>query len=125
MAQNDDVYTALGNILVSRYGAYEAQAKANLAAAVASGDEEAALENIEYINEINRRVQGLQNLHQRHIASQQPPPPESPEEKAAKPLERMTLQDAWDMAATSKHGVDPAGFQRGVAEVMARRQRGE
>jgi hypothetical protein len=70
-------------------------------------------------------------LHQQYVASQTPPAPVelTPEEKHAKPWDRMTWQDGLDLARTSKYGADidanDPNVQAGFREVMARRQRGE
>ena len=77
------------------------------------------------------REQNLVELHQQYVASQAPPEPVelTPEEKHAKPWDRMDWQDGLDLARTSKYGDDLShndpNVVAGYAEVMRRRQRGE
>src|SRR5262249_9682907 len=83
---------------------------------------------VQQLANITNEIGTLAALHNQHVASQTPPPPPpepSAEEKAAKPWERMTWADSFEIANTSKHVCDPEAFKRRMAEVMARRQRGE
>jgi hypothetical protein len=104
------------------------EAVANLSNARRYGDEETAAENIQYIANIDAQIRDLNDLCNRHAASQQPPPEPSREELMAKPIDRTTQADMYrilKMQGMTKHGIDDAGYLAGMREVAARRARGE
>jgi hypothetical protein len=93
-----------------------------------NGDVESASYSLQQLANAQAEMRNLQNLHDQVVASETPPPAPPPltrEEQMAKPLEKMTLEDSWNLGNTSKYGCDAEGFKRGMAEVMARRQRGQ
>jgi len=101
-------------------------AAADLESARANSDYDTAATAVQQIANLDAAAANLGNLYQRHVQSQQPPAPIelSAEEKAAKPVNRMDYRDVYEMAKTSKHGVDDNAFRAGMAEV-ARRKRDE
>jgi hypothetical protein len=128
----DDFYTFAARERLQRINAERSRARAELEEAKASGDSYAAGDAEEAIAQADMREQALVALHQRYVASQAPPPepPElTPEEKFAKPWDRMDWQDGLDLARTSKYGKDldhtDPNVVAGYAEVTRRRQRGE
>ena len=68
-------------------------------------------------------------LHNQYLQSQQAPPEPSPEERAARPLNRMDWHDVVEMTRASKYAKDirpddPAMIA-GYYEAQRRRARGE
>jgi len=127
----DDYYTHLARQQIQRLNAERAQALANLEAAKATADYDSAGTAVQDLADIEAKKANIVALHQQYVRSQEPvPPPElTPEERFAKPWDRMDWQDGLDLARTSKYGKDlshddPA-VVAGYREVMARRQRGE
>jgi hypothetical protein len=92
-----------------------------------NGDLESASYSLQLISNARAETQNLAALADEVKRSETPPPvPQvSQEEKAAKPWDKCTWEDTYEWASKSKMGVDPESFKRGMAEVMARRQRGE
>jgi hypothetical protein len=124
MAQDEFLYRST----VKQYQTLQAgrdEAVANLSNARRCGDEETAAENISYIAEIDARIRDLNDLCNRHIASQTPPPPPTLEERRAKPWEKMDYSDVWEMSKSKYGPPDEASFRAGIAEAQRRRQRGE
>jgi hypothetical protein len=104
-----------------------AQEQANLARHHRTGDVENASMSIQLIANAVQEKQALQALHDEQVRAETPPPAPPPltrEEQMAKPLEKMTWEDGWNIANTSKHGVDPESFKAGMAEVMRRKAQG-
>jgi hypothetical protein len=124
MANDDFLYrSAAKQYQVLQAGRDEAVA--NLSNARRYDDADAAAENIQYIANIDAQIRDLNDLCNRHVASQQPPPEPSREERLAKPLNRMNYSDVYEMLKHSKYGVDHDAFREGIAEVQRRRARGE
>jgi hypothetical protein len=127
----EDAYTFAARQRLQTIKAERAQALADLESAKARADYDAMGDAEEELARANSREQNLVALHQQYVQSQQvPEPPElTPEEKHAKPWDRMTWEDGLDLARTSKYGADldasDPHVQAGFREVIARRQRGE
>ena len=128
---SDDYYTHLARQQIQRLDAGKAQALADLAAAKANADYETAGSAVQELADIEAKKQNIVALHDQYVRSQQvPEPPElTPEEKAAKPWDKMDWADGLELARTSKYGADidanDPNVQAGFREVMARRARGE
>jgi hypothetical protein len=86
-----------------------------------------AAEGAQLLANIHSERANILALHRQHANSKVPymPPALSNEEKLAKPYDKCTWGDAYEWASKSKHGVDNAAFERGIQEVMRRRQSGE
>lgn len=127
----DDFYTHSAAQRMQTLEAGRAQALANLEQAKASADYDSAGEAIQNIADIEAEKANLVRLHQQYVQSQQPaaPPELSSEERAAKPLERMSWNDALDLAKTSKYAKDLSwddpNVRAGYFEAQRRRARGE
>ena len=128
---SDDFYSFSARQRLQQINANRAQCLADLEQAKASADYESAASSVQEIANLEAQRQALVNLHSQYVASQQvPEPPElTPEERAAKPWDKMDWQDGLDLARTSKYGKDlrhdDPNVQAGYGEVMRRRQRGE
>jgi len=124
----DDYYTHLARQQLQRLNADRAQTLANLENAKSQSDYELAGDAVQQLADIEAKKQNLISLHDQYVRSQTPvePPEPTPEERHAKPIERMDYGDVWEMCKNSKHGVDEDGFRAGMAEVARqRRARGE
>lgn len=123
---SDDYYTHLAKTQIQRLDASRAQALADLEMAKANSDYESAGMAVQQIADLEAQKQNVINLHSQYVASQQVPqqPEPTAEERFARPPERMDLRDMYDIAATSRHGVDEQAFRAGVAEVMRQRREG-
>jgi hypothetical protein len=130
MAQ-DDFYLSAGAQRLAQIEAERAAALADLAAYKANGDRESAAQSIQQIANIDVEMANLNNLYSRYVQSQNPPqPPEpSPEERAARPVNRMDWSDVVEMTRQSKYAKnikpDDPNLIAGWNEAMRRRQRGE
>src|SRR5262245_16027512 len=108
-----------------------AQALAELEAHKASGDSFSAGQTVQQLADIAASEQNLQALVNQYAASQTPqaPPEQSPEERHAKPIERMDWRDIVEMTRQSKYAKDiqpnDPGLIAGYNEAMRRRARGE
>ena len=123
----DDFYQFSAKQRLQQINANRAQALADLENAKANSDYESAAASVQQIANLDADRNSLMTLHRQYVESQTPiaPPELSQEEKHAKPIERMDYADVWDMANTSKYGVDENLFRAGMAEVARRRARGE
>src|SRR5262245_4590370 len=131
MASPDD-YTYAAQRQGSKLLAERKRAEADLEEARAAGNTDLMGEYEQVIADIDQKGRNLNALYEVHIRSQQPPPPPpeaTQEEKAARPWDKMTWDDALDLARGSKYGKDldhnDPNVQAGYREVMARRARGE
>ena len=111
-------------------GRAESRAFADLADAKASADYETAGYAVQTLANLDAEARNLANLHEQYVRSQIRPPPEiSAEEKAAKPWNRMTPDDALELARQSKYGKDldwnDPHVRAGYQEAQRRRARGE
>lgn len=128
----DDWYSFVAREQWQKNNAEIAQYKANLEAAKATNDSYAATAAAQDLANARANQRNLEDLHGEYVRSQQPPPPPpepTPEERHARPWDKMTWQDGLDLARTSKYGADidanDPNVQAGFREVIARRQRGE
>jgi hypothetical protein len=126
-----DFYQYAAQQRMQQLEAQRAQALADLAVHKASNDYQAAAESVQQIANLEAERNNLVNLHNQYVQFQQvPQPPElTAEEKAAKPWDRMTWDDALDLARNSQYGKDlthdDPHVRAGYAEVARRRARGE
>jgi hypothetical protein len=122
-----DYYTHLARTQIQRLDASRAQALADLAAAKANSDYDSAGLAVQELADIEAKKANVVALHEQYVRSQTPveAPELSQEEKHAKPIERMDYADVYEMANTSKYGVDENLFRAGMAEVQRRRAKGE
>jgi hypothetical protein len=125
MAQ-DDPYVAAGRHRIAAIDAAIAQAQADAQAHVVNNDLESLGESEQTIANLRADRQNLLNLHADYQRSQIPAPEPSEAELQAMPVQNMT-HDQWFryLNKTTKYGVDPDGYRRGVIETAARRARGE
>ena len=106
---SDDFYTFTARQRLQQLDANKAQCLADLAAAKANADYDTAGQAVSEIANIEAQKSNLIALHEQYVRSQQTPvaPPElTPEERFAKPWDRMDWQDGLDLARTSKYGKD-------------------
>jgi hypothetical protein len=128
---SDDFYTASARQRLERIEAERAAARADLAAHKANSDYESAAYSIQQLANLDAEQSNLANLYNRHVASQQPRQREylSPEERQARPIEKMDWSDAVELARTSRYGkhikADDPGMIQGWHEAQRRRARGE
>jgi hypothetical protein len=101
-----DFYRDSAERRLQQLTANRAATLADLEAHKLNDDYDAAAECIQQIADLDAAKQNLVDLHQRYVAANTPPAPEqlSDEEKHAKPWNRMTPQDALDLAKTSRYG---------------------
>jgi hypothetical protein len=127
MANNQDFYIESAVQRANQLEAAEAAALADIAAHKANGDKISAAQSLQELANIHTERANLNGLYQQYVQSQQPPqePELTQEERAAKPWNRMTYADAYELAKNSKYGIDDNGFRAGIAEVQRRRARGE
>jgi hypothetical protein len=111
--------------------AERAAAVADLAAAEANSDYDSGAQAAQTIADLDAAAANLGNLYSRHVQSQQPRQPEylTPEERAARPIEKMDWSDAVELARTSRYGknirADDPNMVAGYYESRRRRARGE
>ena len=106
---SDDFYEDAARARLAQLDAFRAQALADLAQHRANGDREAAAEVVQQIADTDAARANVLNLHQSYVRSQQRPGPEqiSPEERQARPLDKMTYDDALEtggLATTCARG---------------------
>jgi hypothetical protein len=122
----DDFYLRSGARQYQVLQAGRAAALADLESHKLNGDHDSAAETIQQIATIDTAMRDLNDLQNRYVQSQQPPPEPSREERLAKPINKMTYADVYEMCKSgSKHGVDDAAFVAGIHEAARRRARGE
>jgi hypothetical protein len=108
-----------------------ASAKADLAAYKANNDVESAGSTVQQIANLTAEQQNLSNLYSAYVQSQQPPAPipQTAEELRVKSWDKMTYDDALQLAKTSKYGRDlnwnDPNVIAGYREAQRRRSRGE
>jgi hypothetical protein len=124
---NDDYYTRLAKEQWQQLTAERAQILANLETAKANSDDYSARASVQELADVEAKRASLVQLHEQYRASQQAPqaPELSQEERNAKTWDKMDYSDVWEIANTSRHGVDPDAFRAGIAYVAARKARGE
>jgi hypothetical protein len=127
----DDFYLSAGQQRLAQIEAERATALADLAAHKANHDQDSAAAAIQQIANLDVEAANLGNLYQRYHQSQNPPPPPepSPEERAARPINRMDWSDVVEMTRQSKYAKnirpDDPNLIAGYNEAMRRRARGE
>ena len=127
----DDFYVFSAKQRLQQISAEKAQALANLEQSKASADYESAAASVQAIANLEAEKQNLIGLHNQYVASQNPPeqPETTAEERFARPWDRMTWDDALDLARTSQFGKDlthdDPHVRAGYREVQRRRSRGE
>src|SRR5262245_10023505 len=128
---DEDFYTASARQRLERIEAERAAAQADLVAHRSNGDYDSAGYAIQQIADLDRQRENVIGLYNRYAASHQPRQPEylTPEERAARPIEKMDWSDAVALARTSRYGqslkADDANMIRGWHEAQRRRGRGE
>jgi hypothetical protein len=126
-----DFYSDAARRRLDQLNAEAQQALADLANAKANDDYDTAAVLVERLGDIQSAQAKVNQIHAEYLRSQNPPPPPQPskEERASRPWDRMTWDDALDMARTSKYGRnlrhDDPHVQAAYREVQARRARGE
>lgn len=102
----DDYYTHLARQQLQRLDANKAQTLADLAAAKANSDYETAGTAVSELADIEAKRQNLVALHEQYVRSQTPvqAPELTPEERFAKPWDRITLKMVWNWPATPNTG---------------------
>src|SRR5262249_40799929 len=127
----DDFYVFSTRKRLELIDAARQQTLADLSLAKSGADYDSASEYVQRLADLDAQQANLVNLHQQYQRSMTAPaPPElTPEEQAAKPWDRMTWDDALDLARESKYGRDlthnDPHVQAGYREVARRRARGE
>ena len=123
----DDFYLQAGAQRLAMIEAERAAALADLQAHRANRDADSAAASVQQLANLDTELRNLNDLYVRYQQSQTPqqPPQVSKEQRAKREWHEMDWQDAWDMAAQSRHGVDENAFRAGIAEVARRRSRGE
>jgi hypothetical protein len=122
----DDFYLDAAKQQLAMLDAERAATLADLATHRVNQDRESAAGCVQQLANIDAQRQNLRALADQYVASQQPPPPASPEETAAKPIDRMSYGEVYDWVKKgSKVGIDDDAFKRGIEEVARRRARGE
>jgi hypothetical protein len=126
MSQDDDLIEAAEQQFKT-INAAKMRAQAHLAEYRAEGNRDGIAEQLQEIANIDTAAANLSNLYQRYHREQNPPAPpaQSAEEWRVKSAEKMDWNDAYQVAAKSRHGVDMEAFKAGIAEVQRRRARGE
>ena len=128
---SDDFYSYSARQRLQQINAGRAQALADLEVAKSHADYESAALAVQQIADLEAQKQSLVNLHDQYIRSQQPPeqPEATAEERFARPWDRMTWDDALDLARTSQFAKDldhnDPNVQAGYREVARRQRRGE
>jgi hypothetical protein len=124
-----DPYLKMANRQFRDLDAGIAQASSDLEAYRVAGDNQSARAALQQLADLSAQKQNLAALQNHYLQSRQPPPEPTAEERAARPLDRMSWQDGLELARTSKYGAgisenDP-NVQAGFAEIQRRRARGE
>jgi hypothetical protein len=128
---SEDFYTASARQRLERINAERAAAQADLAAYRANADYDSAGQAIQQIANLDAEQANLGNLYNRYVASQQPRRPEflTPEERQARPIEKMGWSDAVELARTSRYAKniksDDPNMLAGYYEAQRRKARGE
>lgn len=128
---SNDFYLSAAQARAAQLEAERAAALADLAAHRANGDTESAAASIQQLADIEAARANLSNLANGYVQSQNPPlePELTQEERNAKPWNRMTPQDALELARTSKYGrnldFNDPNVAAGWHEANRRRARGE
>src|SRR5262249_34131109 len=104
----DDFYSYSARQQLAQLDAERAEALADLARYKAANDPVMAATEIQRLADINAKQRNLVELHQQYEASQRPPQPQelTQEERLARPLEKMSAEDALELAKTSRYGKD-------------------
>src|SRR5262245_52304152 len=101
-----DFYLDAAQQRMTAIEAERASALADLQACRVNDDADGAAVSVQTLADLAAAEQNLRNLVNQYQQSQMPAAPLSQEEKMARPWEKMTYEDAWDLANTSKHGAD-------------------
>ena len=127
----DDFYQGAARQRMQQLQAEKAAALADLQSHRANGDYDSAAHSVQQIADLDAAAANLQNLYARYQESQTPraQPVVSPEERAARPPDRMDWHDVVELARGSRYAKnikpnDPA-LVAGWNEANRRRQRGE
>jgi hypothetical protein len=127
----DDFYTVSARQRLERIEAERAATQADLAAYKANADYESAGQAIQQLANFAAEQENLTHLYNRYVESQRPAPREhlSQEEINARPWNKMTPQDALELARGSRYGknltFDDPHVRAGFYEAQRRRNRGE
>jgi hypothetical protein len=128
---SDDFYTQSARQRLEQIEAERTAAQADLAAHKANSDSYSAGQTIQTLANLAAEQQNLTTLYNNYVQSQQPRQREylSPEERHARPIHKMTWDDAVDLARQSKYGKnlrsDDPNMIAGWHESQRRRSRGE
>ena len=126
-----DFYEDSARRRLAQIDAARARAVADLEDCRADGNDTLGGEYEQQIANLDADKRNLLDLHRRYVESQNPPqpPPLSPEERHAKPWDKMTWDDGLELARNSKYGKDltwnDPNVQRGYMEAMRRKERGD
>jgi hypothetical protein len=121
-----DWYLERGEQRLAALRAGRAQALADLEAAKRDADADAADNAIAYLADINQQEANTIALYNQYAQSQMPPPEPDEATLQAMPVQNMTHNQWFQyLNKHSKYGVDVDAYRRGMAEVAARRARGE
>jgi hypothetical protein len=121
-----DDYIEAGKRRFAVLEAARAAAVADIQAHRVNHDEEAMAEAIQTVANLDADLANLNNLYSRYIQSTQAPPEPDEATLQAMPVQNMSHNQWFNyLNKTTKHGLDVDAYRRGVAEVAARRARGE
>jgi hypothetical protein len=127
----DDFYLSAASQRANELAAERQAHLADLAAYRANGDTQSAAQVVQALANNQAEQQNLQTLCNDYVAAQQPrrQPEPSPEERAARPINRMDWSDVVEMTRGSKWAKDirpdDPNMIAGWHEARARRGRGE
>jgi hypothetical protein len=128
---SDDFKADAARRRLQQIQAERAAAVADLAAHETNSDYDSAAYTAQQIADLDGQAQRVVDLYQRHVQSQQPRQREylTPEERAARPVEKMDWSDAVELARTSRYGknikADDPRMVAGYWEAQRRKGRGE
>jgi hypothetical protein len=126
-----DFYSDSAKRRLEMIEAERSAATADLSAAKANGDYDSAGQAIQQIANLDAERANLANLYNSYVASQQPPRREylTPEERQARPIEKMDWSDTVDLTRQSKYAknirADDPNMVAGWYEARRRSARGE
>ena len=128
---NNDFYTQAAATRANQIEMELAAAKADLLVHRQNSDLESAGASVQQIANLEAEKSNLTALYSAYVQSQRPPQPEqlTDEERLARPWNKMTPDDALQLAKTSKYGKDldwnNPDVRAGWQEMQRRRSRGE
>jgi hypothetical protein len=114
-----DDYTRAANLQYNNLLAQRQRAQADLAEYKVQGDDNGMANAIQTLSDVDCALSNLSNLYSRYQQSQQPryAPYENDQEKLAKPVDKMTWGDVYEISRNSKYGVNDEWFRAGMNEI--------